>query len=134
MYLAFALVPEKVALLRGKPLARALRAALDASKQSAEVDEAGDDVKVRFPGAAFDVHPEEGKHVLVESADLAGQPKIRSKKGLADEVRACARRIEVSGADDPQMDHFNEYLSVVQALEMALPGVLLLDPREGEVI
>jgi hypothetical protein len=130
MYLAFALVPEKVAFRRGRELAQALRAAV------AELDlaEAGDDVQVHFPGAVFTVHPEDGPHVLEESANLAGQPKIRTKKSLADEVRACPKRIEVSGDDDPEMDHFNEYLAVLQALEKALPGVVLIDPREGEVI
>ena len=95
----------------------------------------GDDVQVRFAGATFAVHPDEGAHVIEESTDLAGQPKICARPPLADEVRACRRRFEVAGEDDPMMEHFNEYLSVLQALEKALPpGVVLLDPREGEVI
>ena len=134
MYLAFALIPDKVASAHGEQLARALRAALTSLKRPPDVLSSGADVRAVFPGATFQVHPDDGAHVLEESADLASQPKIRAKASLADEVRACRRRIEVSGEDDPAMARFNDYLSLLQALEKAVPGILLLDPREGEVI
>jgi len=133
MYRAFVLVPDKVTMLRAEDLARALRATLPPPATAAGTGSA-DDVRVQFPGATFRVHPDDSTHVATESADLASQPKLRGKKPLADDIRACRQRIEVTGEDDPDSAHLNEYLAILQSLEKIMPGVLLLDPREAEVI
>ena len=65
--------------------------------------------------------------VLVESAELA--EKIA---GTIDgtEIAACARRVEVwSDTPDPMMEHFNEFLFVVEVLQ-SFRGVIAVDPRE----
>ena len=65
--------------------------------------------------------------VLVESAELA--EKIA---GTIDgtEIAACTRRVEVwSDTPDPMMEHFNEFLFVVEVLQ-SFRGVIAVDPRE----
>ena len=65
--------------------------------------------------------------VLVESAELA--EKIA---GTIDgtEIAACTRRVEVwSDTPDPTMEHFNEFLFVVEVLQ-SFRGVIAVDPRE----
>jgi hypothetical protein len=130
MYLAFAQIPDPVVVPALADLAKALRGDL----RDAEVRLKGSGIEIEFHGSTFEVSLADGPHVAAESQDLARQPKIAAKSSLASEVGPCKRRLEIAGPDDPGMEHFNDFLLLLQSVERAVPGALLLDPREGEVI
>ena len=73
----------------------------------------------------------EGPHVLQESRD------IEEKIGGDDDklgITACDRRVEVySDMPDPNMDHFNDYLIVVEVLQ-TFGGLIAIDPQEPSVL
>ena len=46
----------------------------------------------------------------------------------SDIIASCDRRIEVLCEPDPNGDHFNDYVSVLEALEK-IPGAILFDPE-----
>lgn len=106
------------------------------------LDEAVTRLKGRFPGftveragnqitvAKDDWHiflvENSGPAVLAESAKLA--EKIAGADGS--EIAACARRVEVSSdIPDPFMEHFNDYLIVIEVLQ-SFRGVIAIDPKE----
>ena len=65
--------------------------------------------------------------VLAESAELAEKIAGTIDGG---EIAACARRIEVwSDTPDPMMEHFNEFIQVIEVLQ-SFRGVIAVDPRE----
>ncbi len=130
MYLAFAQIPDPVVVPAPAELAKALRGDL----RDAEVRLQGAAIEIEFHGSTFRVSLADGPHVASESQDLARQPKIAAKPSLAQEVGPCKRRLEIAGPDDPAMEHFNDFLLLLQSVERAVPGALMLDPREGEVI
>ncbi len=107
------------------------------------LDEVAVRLRAKFPGYGVGMSPglitvakgdwdiqlrlNEEPAVLVESAELA--EKIA---GTIDgsEIAACARRVEVwSDTPDPMMEHFNEFLFVVEVLQ-SFRGVIAVDPRE----
>jgi hypothetical protein len=66
-------------------------------------------------------------HVIDESADLA--ERLAGVEDGAD-IAACAQRVEVSSdTPDPMMDHFNDFLFVIEVLQ-SFRGVIAIDPRE----
>lgn len=68
--------------------------------------------------------------VLVESAEMA--EKIAGEDGS--EIAACARRIEVSSdIPDPFMEHFNDFLIVIEVLQ-SFRGVIAIDPKEPSLM
>ena len=68
--------------------------------------------------------------VLAESAELA--EKIAGADGS--EIAACARRVEVSSdIPDPFMEHFNDYLIVIEVLQ-SFRGVIAVDPKEPSLM
>jgi hypothetical protein len=63
------------------------------------------------------------------SGDLAG---LEPAEAAA--IAACDRRVEVwSDTPDPSMEHFNEYLFVVEVLK-SFRGVVVVDPREPAIL
>ncbi len=67
-------------------------------------------------------------HVLLESQEMADLFAAgRSDREL---IARCQRRIEVAADSDPQMDHFNDYIFVLDVLER-IPHVILFDPSAG---
>jgi hypothetical protein len=65
--------------------------------------------------------------VQTESAELAER-----LAGVEDgrDIASCARRVEVwSETPDPMMEHFNDFLFVVEVLQ-SFRGVIVVDPRE----
>jgi hypothetical protein len=74
---------------------------------------------------------EDGPAVLEESIRIAEQIS-----GAEDElgIRACNRRIEVaSDVPDPKMEHFDDYLKVIEVLQ-TFRGVVLVDPEEPSLL
>jgi hypothetical protein len=72
-----------------------------------------------------------GAAVLQESADIA--EKIAGDVDGTDMAR-CDRRIEVaSDVPDPFMEHFNDFLGVVEVLQ-SFKGLIAVDPREPSLM
>jgi hypothetical protein len=72
-----------------------------------------------------------GAAVLQESAAMA--EKIAGDIDGADIAR-CDRRIEVaSDVSDPFMEHFNDFLGVVEVLH-SFKGLIAVDPREPSLM
>lgn len=88
-------------------------------------------IVVRFGDWTFQIGHEDQPHVVVESKEIAEY----YGKGRPDQHRiaGCKRRITVSGDDDPNMDHFNDYCFLTAVFE-EYPGVILFDPQAGEFV
>ncbi len=74
---------------------------------------------------------QEGPEVLQESAQIAEQIG-----GAEDElgIRTCNRRVDVaSDIPDPEMDHFNHYLQIIEVLQ-TFQGVIPVDPSEPSLL
>jgi hypothetical protein len=73
----------------------------------------------------------ESPTVLDESREIAGH--IGGTDDAKD-IAACTRRVEVaSDIPDQGMDHFNDYLFVVEVLQ-SFKGVIAVDPREPSLL
>ena len=73
------------------------------------------------------VELEEGPHVVPESHELA---EMLDDTGAAVRIAGCERRLSIWSPDrDPEMDHFNDYLGVVELLESSFSGVTGCEPR-----
>ena len=74
---------------------------------------------------------EEGPEVLDESL------RIADHIGGSDEelgISKCHRRVDVAtDVPDPKMDHFNDYLQVVEVLQ-SFAGVIAVDPSEPSLL
>jgi hypothetical protein len=72
-----------------------------------------------------------GPAVLQESQEIA--EKIAGQIDGADIAR-CDSRIEVgSDVPDPSMEHFNDFIGVVEVLQ-SFRGVITVDPREPSLL
>jgi hypothetical protein len=73
----------------------------------------------------------QGPEVLAESRTIA-----EHIGGAEDElgITRCDRRVEVeSDVPDPEMDHFNDYLTVIEVL-VSFGGVIGVDPDEPSLL
>jgi hypothetical protein len=52
---------------------------------------------------------------------------------MAQQIAICNRRIATHADDDPNMDYFNDYIFVLEALE-SFDGLILFDPVAGSLI
>ena len=82
------------------------------------------------------VHLNLEPHVIEESAELAQSLEAGTCTAAAPELLEWAKnaklqsfpvRFEISSSQDPNMDHFNDYLFVLEALQ-ALEGSVAFDP------
>lgn len=80
---------------------------------------------------SFQLDYETEPHVAVESSQIAAD--FAATHPARSQIAACQRRLSLSGGDDPQMDHFNDYLFIVEILE-SFKGVYLFDPYEGTFV
>jgi hypothetical protein len=90
-----------------------------------------DSVEVRWEDWSLRASLEEGTHVLAESENIAAAfAADRQDKSL---IAGCRRWIVWSSDVDPDMDHFNDYCFLLEALEKQ-PGLILFDPRAGDFV
>ena len=66
------------------------------------------------------VHEEAQEFAADSPVDLTGQPVDPARLG------ACTRRFELRGDPDPDMDYFNDSLTILEALE-EFEGVIVLE-------
>jgi hypothetical protein len=109
--------------------------------------EAASRLSAKLPSFAVD---QEADKLVVSSADweihlvLNGSPTVLAESreiaghiGGADDARdiaLCARRIEVaSDVPDPEMNHFNDYLLVIEVLQ-SFKGLIAVDPKEPSLL
>ena len=69
-------------------------------------------------------------HVVLESQEIA---QLHDRKPPFDRVENCTRRIEVWTGEDPNMEHFNDYMIVLGAVQQHFENAILLD-GESELI
>jgi hypothetical protein len=113
------------------------------------LDEAQSRLAAALPDSAV---AREGEQVVLSKGEwwialrVASGPDVRMEtEGLvghvaglepaeADEYVSTGRRVEVwTDASDPFMEHFNDYLSVVEVLK-SFNGLLAVDPKEHGVL
>jgi hypothetical protein len=88
-------------------------------------------LRVQWADWSLRLYFEGEPHVLVESEEIAEHYAASHPERKT--IAACKRRLSMSGDDDPNMDHFNDYVFVMEVLE-SFPGVYLFDPREGSFV
>jgi hypothetical protein len=110
------------------------------------LDAAAERLRAKFPGYTV---TRSGPQVAVTQGDwdiqllLNVEPYVATEsEGIAghlagpdaDAVRACTRRVEVwSDTPDPFLEHFNEYLQVVEVLK-SFTGLVAVDPKEPNLL
>jgi len=74
---------------------------------------------------------EDGPDVLEDSVRIADHiGDAEGELGIA----TCNRRIDVASDDpDPEMDHFNDYLQIIETLQ-SFRGVIPVDPKEPSLL
>ena len=70
-------------------------------------------------------------HILMESQEMAQHHQFASPW---DKVAKCGWRIELWSNLDSEMDHFNDYIFVLETLEKQLGEVVMVDLSSGELI
>lgn len=83
-----------------------------------------------FGGWCLIVALEEYPWIEEESREMAQDHPDQTK---ASEVARCRRRLAIWSEDpDPGMDHFNDWVLMVECLLRRFPGLLVFDPVSGE--
>jgi hypothetical protein len=82
-------------------------------------------VQLTSAGWSLRVHSEFEPHVLVESQEIAELYGAGRSDRAA--IARCAHRVTIDSDDDPGMNHFNDYVFVLETLER-LGAVTLFDP------
>ena len=94
---------------------------------------AQDGAQVKLARADWDMSLtlEDGPEVLEESIRMADHiGGAEEELGIA----KCNRRVNVAtDVPDPEMDHFNDYLTVIEVLQ-SFKGVIAVDPSEPSLL
>lgn len=104
---------------------------LAAALPSFQQEQAARQLRLASGAWAIQLTVQEGPDVLEESVKIAEQIG-----GAEDElgIRTCNRRVDVGSDDpDPEMDHFNHYLQIIEALQ-SFQGVIAVDPSEPSLL
>jgi hypothetical protein len=97
------------------------------------------EVTLIIEGWSLRVILDHGEHVIEEAAeiveDLEAGRLTASEPRLLDQAKAIGlgsytARLDISSDDDPNMDYFNDYIFVIEALN-AIPGAVAFDHRHG---
>ena len=90
--------------------------------------EHGDLIRVQWDDWSFHLSYESEPYVVIESAEIADL--YASTHPGKPQIAVCKQRICMSGDDDPNMDHFNDFLFIHEVLE-SFSCIYLFDPQEG---
>lgn len=85
-------------------------------------------VQLTWPDFSLEVGINENESVLEESKEIANE---FAPEPLRATIGSCGTRVEISGSEDPGMDHFNDFCFVLEAIESA-GRVYTFDPGTGE--
>lgn len=111
------------------------------------MSEAAKRLAAKFPAYAVDQNAD---GIVVSSADWEIHLTVNESSAVLDESRemaehiggaedakdiaACATRVELaSDTPDPQMEHFNDYLLVLEVLQ-SFKGLIAVDPEEPSLL
>jgi hypothetical protein len=83
-------------------------------ESSAKISIEGAEMRIDLEGYSFFLNENQDVHVKEESAEIASE---FAPDDIKDKVAQCARRWELSGVPDPNMDFFNDHLYVLEAVE-----------------
>ena len=91
------------------------------------VTRSGEQISISKDGWEIELLLNSDTAVQVDSAEFA--EKIAGTEDGKD-IASCSRRVEVwSDTPDPMMEHFDNFLSVIEVLR-SFRGVIAVDPRE----
>lgn len=87
-------------------------------------------IQLKFDEWLFHVHLEDEPHVAIESEEIAGM--FKNKRPDWEVIASSDKRISTHAMPDPNMDHFNDYVFVMEVLE-AIPELYIFDPNDGKL-
>jgi hypothetical protein len=99
------------------------------SAKRPSISRSGDLITLAWPGYALEVGRSSLPDVLEESAELARS--FAASHPEKSRISCAKTRFELSGDEDPDMDYFNDFLFVIEALQR-LGNVYHFDPGAGE--
>lgn len=88
-------------------------------------------LEIRWTDWAFRLAYSDMPHVLEESREI--DDACADGRPDRDRIAGCRRRLELASDEDPEMDHFNDYLFIQERLGQQ-DGVVLFDLQAGEFI
>ncbi len=91
----------------------------------------GSRLTLSVDGFHFFINYNCAESVSIESQEIAEM--FASGRDDADQIAGAKCRFEVSSDDDPSMDHFNDFVFLMEAAEQA-GTVFLFDPAAGSFI
>jgi hypothetical protein len=94
-----------------------------------QVTRTGSTIRIAWPEFAFELYHTDAPHVLQESRQIASECAARRPE--RERIAQCRERVELWGGDDLEMDYFNDYCFIVQAIE-SLARVYTFDQGSGE--
>jgi len=89
----------------------------------------GSEVQLVWPGFALTVNYSDKPHVIEESREIAEQ--FAQAHEARERIQLCRTRFEVAGDNDLAMDHFNDYLFIIEAAQR-LGAIYAFDPTTCE--
>lgn len=97
-----------------------------------KVEHTGDRIAVSTDDWGIELVLNSAPSVAEESREMAVH--IAGSEADGKEIASCDRRVEVSSdVPDPEMEHFNDYLFVVEVLQ-SFKGVIAVDPQEPSLL
>ena len=129
MYETLMLIDPETSITDDVIYAAISKACLISGGSSPTVSCRGSTFQIAWPGFSIELGRSDLPHVLEESQEIAQE--FASGKPQQNRIAQCRERIELAGDDDPAMDHFNDYCSVVEAIE-SLGIVYTFDQGTGE--
>jgi hypothetical protein len=130
MYESLVLVDPEAAVTAGQ-LASELRRFYAGAQDAPEIVQSGETVSLQWSDYMLEVGESHAPHVLEESAEIAAERAAAHPD--KERIARCACRFEISGPEDPDMDHFNDYLFVGEALAR-LGRVYRFEQASGEFL
>jgi hypothetical protein len=110
-------------------LLRSLLSATYAGAKTPEMLAEGNRVEFKWGDWSLRVYFEFGPDVLAESAEIVAA--LGSQRADRAMLRTCDRRITIASDSDNNLDHFNDFLFLLQDLEERLPGAVMFVPHDG---
>ncbi len=81
---------------------------------------------------SISLHYSEDSYILEESQDIA--EKYAQNRGDKEVIRNCRTRIELSSDTDSYGEHFNDYIAILEQIEIEFRGAILFDTQTKQFI
>lgn len=132
MYDALVLVHPGAPVTRDMLAAELQRFYTSTAGEKPDIVESGaDGLQLQFPGWTLRARFAQEPHVLVESAEIA--ERFGANTGKQDRIAACSTRFEVAADDDFDMEHFNDFVHVIETAQR-LGEIYAFDCSLGEFV